>query len=130
MPFDMTVEKPDAWIICSESQDDVAIWPDQDGVASHWHLWESLVFDIPASIFSGTDNSLEMVSMKMEGMFAGIVVVEDDFDDLILLKYEGIGMRAVNFWVGGGAAGTEGGIQTWDLGTHVGYVVEEGTAAK
>lgn len=37
--------------------------------------------------------------MEMEGMLARIVVVEDDFDDLVVFKDEGIGVDSVNGWI-------------------------------
>ena len=38
------------WIICTEPQDDVAIWSYHDGVTSHWHSGECLISDIVPSI--------------------------------------------------------------------------------
>lgn len=34
--------------------------------------------------------------MEVEGVFAGVVVVEDDFDDLVLAEDEGVGVGTVD----------------------------------
>lgn len=38
--------------------------------------------------------------MQVERMLPGVIVVEDDLDDLILLKDEGIGIITVNGRIG------------------------------
>lgn len=90
MPFDVAMEQPDAGIVCSEPQDHIAVWSDHEGIAAHWHLGEGLVVDISTSLFGRADDCLKRVAVEMEGMFTGVVVVEDDLDDLVLFEYERI----------------------------------------
>ena len=90
MPFDVAVEQPDTWVVCSEPQDHVAVWSDHEGVAAHWYLREGLVVDISTSLFGRADDCLESVAVEMEGMFTRVVIVEDNLDDLVLFEYEGI----------------------------------------
>lgn len=53
-----------------------------------------------ALIVFGSNESLEVVPMQVERMLPGVIVVEDDLDDLILLKDEGIGIITVNGRIG------------------------------
>lgn len=62
----------------------------------------------------------------MERVFSGVVVVEDDFYDLVLRQHEGVGVVAVDEGVGCVGAGGEGGVESGDFGRDVGDVVEEG----
>ena len=62
----------------------------------------------------------------MEGVFAGVVVVEDDVDDVALLEDEGVGVRAVDVRVVRCFASCEGRVEGRDFWGDVAYVVEEG----
>lgn len=101
MPFDVAMEQPDTRVICSEPQDHVAVRSHHNGITAHWYLGEGFVVDIGTGLVGGPDDCLEGVAMEMEGMFTGVVIVEDNLDDLILFEYEGIGVGAVDFWVSG-----------------------------
>jgi hypothetical protein len=69
---------------------------------------------------------LEVVAVEMEGVFAGVVIVDDDLDDFALLKDEGVGVCAVDGRVCGKVLGSaKSGVKGWDLLMDVGYVVEE-----
>ena len=92
VPFNVAVEEPDARVIGSEPQDHVAVWADHEGIAAHGHLGEGLVVDIRTGLFGGADDGLESVAVEMEGVFAGVEVVEDDLDDLVLFEDEGVGV--------------------------------------
>ena len=50
---------------------------------------------IVPSVFFGSPDDLEVVSMKMERMLPSIVVVQDNFYNLALLKDESVGITAV-----------------------------------
>ena len=63
----------------------------------------------------------------MEWMFTGVVIVEDDLDDLVLLEYERVDVRAIDFWVGGRSPAAESGEDSRNLGAYVGNVIEEST---
>jgi hypothetical protein len=49
-----------------------------------------------SSVFFGSPDNLEVVSMKMERMLPGIVVVQYNLYNLTLLKDESVGITAVN----------------------------------
>ena len=36
VPLNVAVEEPDTGVVGAEAQDKVAVWVDEDGVASHW----------------------------------------------------------------------------------------------
>ena len=59
-------------------------------------------------------------------MAAGVVVVEDDVDDLVALEDEGVGVGGVDGGVGGICTGREGGVEGGDFGGDVGDGVEGG----
>lgn len=89
------------WIIGAETKDNVAVRSHHEGVPSHWNFWESTVVGVEACFFFRTDNGLESVAVKMEGMLAGIIAVEDNLDHLILLQHESIDVYPINNWVVG-----------------------------
>ena len=129
MPFDVAVEKPDARVIRPESQDEIAIWSSHDSIAAHWDLGEGLIVDIGASFFRRADDGLESVTVEMKWMFAGIKIIENDFDNLTLLEYKGVGGRTINIGVHGRLAGAESSVESWDLGTYIGYIIEPSARA-
>ena len=126
VPFDMAVEEPDARVIGAETDDEVAVGADHEGVAAHGDGGECLVADVVSRFFLGADDGLEVVAVEVEGVFAWVVVVEDDLDDLVLLEDEGVGVGGVDGGVEGGGAGGEGGVEGGHFGADVGDVVEEG----
>ena len=62
--------------------------------------------------------------MQMERVTAGIVVVDDDVDDLVAFEDEGVGVGGVDGGVGGICTGREGGVEGGDFGCDVGDGVE------
>jgi len=66
----------------------------------------------------------------MERVFSRVVVVEDDFDDLVGGEDEGICVCAVDERVCGGFVGGEDGVEGGDEGWDVGYVIEKGTGLR
>ena len=52
--------------------------------------------DIATSFFVGAYQGLERMAVQVKGVFAWIQVVEDNFDDLAFLEYEGVGVAAVD----------------------------------
>ena len=86
----MTMKQPHPRIIALEPQHDMSIRPHQQSIPSHRPLRkrhtsiENGIRIIVSRIIVSTQDSLECVAVQMEGMFAGIVVVEDDFNDLVL----------------------------------------------
>ncbi len=74
-PFDMAMEEPDARVIGPKSEDDVSVRVHKHRVPTHRHSWHGAVVRIRACFLFGAEGHLELVSMKMEGVFAGVVVV-------------------------------------------------------
>lgn len=68
------------------------------------------------------------MAVKVEGMFASVVVVEDDLDDLILAEDEGIGIGTVDEGVYRSRIGGHGGVEGRDNWADVSAVIEKGTA--
>lgn len=66
--------------------------------------------------------------MKVEGMFASVVVVQDNLDDLILAEDESIGVGTVNQGRYCSRIGGQGGVEGRDNRTDVSAIVEKGTA--
>jgi hypothetical protein len=63
----------------------------------------------------------------MERMFAGVIIVQDDFHDLALLEDESVSIAAVYCGVRSSISGGENGVESGDLGRDISDVVEEGT---
>lgn len=147
VPFDVAVEEPDALITCvrgsivqrpvmekregtgvigSEAQYDVPVRAHHDGIPTHRELREGFVVDVDARFFGAADDGLEGVAVEVEGMFAGVHVVQHNFHDLVLFEDEGDGVLAVDGGVGGHVTRSQGGVERWDFGSDVGEVVEKG----
>lgn len=109
VPFDVAVEEPDAGVVGAEAHDDVAVGVYQDGVALHGGGGHGgdIGGVVVAGVFFATGDELEGVAVEMEGVLSGVVVVEDDFDDLVGAQDEGVGVDAIDGWVGGIGAGGE-----------------------
>lgn len=72
-------------IIGSKAQDEISHWSHHEGIPPHRHRGECLVANVLACIFVRACNGLESVAVEMEGMFACVIVVEDDFYDVVML---------------------------------------------
>jgi len=128
MPLYVTVEKPHSRIIRLEAQHDVPIWLDKHSIPSHRRLrvLGRGVADVGPGFFGGAVDELEGVAVKVEGVFARVVIIENELDGLVLLEDKGIRVGAVYGDVVGGRAGGEGGVEGRDFGKDIGDVVEEG----
>lgn len=65
---------------------------------------------IESSICFRSPDNLEVVSVQMERMLAGIVIVEDNFHNLALLKDKGVCVAAIDCGIGGGVTSGEDGV--------------------
>jgi hypothetical protein len=83
---------------------------------------------VVACVFGATRDGLEDVAVEVEGVTAGVVVVDDYFDDLVLLENEWVGVFAVDGGIVGVCAAGEGSVKSGDLGSDVGDIIEECTA--
>ena len=83
-----------------------------------------------ACFFLRADGGLKGVAVKMEGMAAGVLVVDDNFNHVVVFQDVRVGVNAVDGGVVGVMAGGEGGEDGWDLGGEIGDFVEEGAAGR
>ena len=77
-----------------------------------------------AGLLFGTPDGLEGVAVEMEGMSTGVEVVNDNFDDLILLQDEAVGMGAVDLRIRGEIPGAHHSIERGHFRGFVRDVVE------
>lgn len=129
MPFDVAVEKPDAWVVGFEPEDKVAEGIDHESVSSHRRpgRLSGVGRIVGPSIWVGTRDCLESVTVKVEGVFPGVIAIEDEFDDIVFLENKRVGATAVDGDVVGGLTSRHEGIQGGDLWTDIGGIVEERT---
>jgi hypothetical protein len=78
-------------------------------------------------IFRAAQDSLEGVAVEVKGMAAGVVVVDDYFDNLVLLENEWVGVFAVDGGIVGICATCEGCVKSGDFGGDIGDIIEECT---
>ena len=128
----MDIVDPLTWIIGPESKHHVPLRVQHDRVPSHGNPGKLGLRDVGvlkrAGRALGAPHGLEVVPVQVEGVLAGVDVVDDDLHDLAALQHEGVRVLAVDGRVGGQLAGREGGEQGWYFWGCVGYVVEEGAA--
>lgn len=115
------------WVVRLEAQDDVALRVHHEGIAAHGHARERVVVGIVACVFVGADNGLEVVAVEMERVFAGIVAVEDDFDNLVFLENEGVGVAPVDGNISCGVTCGQSSVEGRNFWRYVCFIVEEGT---
>lgn len=108
MPLDVAMEEPNPRVIGPEPEYDIPVRADEDGIPAHGKLREGLVADVHARLILAAHDGLEGVPVQMERMFTWIHAVEDDFDNLVLLKHEWDGVGAIDSGVGSFEAGGEG----------------------
>lgn len=68
------------------------------------------------------------MAVEMERVFARIVVVYDYLSNLALCKDKRVGICSVDLGVGCHITASQSRVQRRDFGSHVGDIVEEGTA--
>ena len=65
VPFDMAMEKPDAWVVGSESKNHVSTGSNKNGVTAHWlswHIhWDRVI--VKTRVLIGTVDKLEVVAV-------------------------------------------------------------------
>lgn len=111
-------------IVGLEPEHEVPIGSHHDGVASHGVRGQCLVVHVVSGFLFAAGNSLESMPVQMEGMFPRIHVVQYDFDHLIFLQYEWIGVIAVDGRICREIARSESGVEGIDLWADVCDVVE------
>jgi hypothetical protein len=72
LPFDVAVEEPDTGVIGAETQDDVPVWADEDGVAPHgcvgWGCVIGVCGVVESCVVVAAGNDLEGVAVEVEGV--------------------------------------------------------------
>ena len=96
MPIDVAVEEPDARVVGLEAQDGVATCLDHESVAAKWNTRKlGAVAIVCAYICGGAGKDLIVVAVEVEGVTAGIQIVEDNVDDGIVGEDVGVGIHTV-----------------------------------
>lgn len=145
VPINVAVEEPDACsaavsemyecetqegltrVICLEPDHEVAIWSHHQCVSAHRARREivMLALIVEAGVRWRSIHRLEGMAMQMERMLAGVVVVEDKFNDVVFLQDEWVGVPSIHSRIGGFIAGRQDGVEGWDYRCGVRDVVEE-----
>lgn len=76
-------------------------------------------------VIIAANDHLKVMSMQVERMFAGVVVVEDDLYDFVLLQHERIGVVAVHCYIACVLACGHDAVQRWNHGRGVSDIVEK-----
>lgn len=105
----------------------MTIWSHHDGISSHRDFRERLIVGVESRFFIRTDNSLESMSVQVEGMFAGIIVVEDNLDNLVLFENISVNIGPIDGGIGGRGTSSKSSEKSWDFGLYVGNTVEKCT---
>lgn len=113
------------WIVCAEAKDHVTIWSHHDGISSHRDFRERLIVSVESRFFIRTDNGLESMSVQVEGMFAGIIVVEDNLDNLVLFENISVNIGPIDGGIGGRGTSSKSSEKSWDFGLYVGNTIEK-----
>lgn len=105
----------------------MTIWSYHDGISSHGDFRERSIVGVKSRFFFRTDNGLESMSVQVERMFAGVIVVEDYLDNLVLFENVGVDVGPVNGSIGGRGTSGKSSVKSRDFGRYVGNIVEECT---
>ena len=88
-------------VIGTEAQYDVSVRSYGEGIPPHWHSGECFIAYIIPAVVVRAGYGLEGVAVQVEGVTAGVVVVDDDVDDLVAFEDEGVGIGGVDGGIGG-----------------------------
>ena len=116
-------------IVSLEPNNEVSFWIGHHGVSPHRDSREVSHSDIACVVVTGTvgaaGDDLEIVTVQMERMLSRVVVVQDNVHNLIFVKDESIGVRAINAYIGSICSSGKDGIQSWNLWSDVRDIVKE-----
>lgn len=116
------------WIIGFEPDDNITIGTDQQSVSLHRNLRERVGAHIRARFFLAANHGLEVVSMQMERMLAGVQTVQNNLNHLVLFQDESIGVSPVNAWIGGCLARGQSCVKRGYFRSNISLIVEESAA--
>lgn len=91
-------------IVSLEPNNKVSFWVNHQSVSSHRNsrvLGHSGVacVEVTCTVCTAGDD-LEIVTVQMERMLSRVVIVQDNVHNLILVKDESVGVRAINARIG------------------------------
>lgn len=125
--LDMAVEEPDAWIVRSEAPDGVAILVEHDGVPTNRGRRDvGRVASRPnPCIRLRAFEDLELMPVQVHGVKVVVAIIDDKFDDGVVLQNKRVGVNAVYQGIAAViTADGEGGVQGGHLLREVGNVVD------
>ena len=113
------------WVVGYEAEGHVAAAVDFDDVAAYGRRGGVDGFPaVDAGVGGGTLDDLEVVAVDVERVAAAVEVVDDDFDDVVVLEELGVCGFSVDDGVRGGFSDAEGGVEGGDFWFDVGLVVD------
>lgn len=120
--------QPHAGIIGFEPNDKISVGPDHKGITPHGNRWEisMIVRVIEARVIVTAHNGLEVMSMEMKRMLARIIIVQNDLHNIAPVQHIGIGISAINAWIGIVTASGQRRVQCRYFRTDVADVIKEG----
>ena len=84
-------------IIRLESDDKVPHWTNNQRIPANGNRSKcDIILVEVALVVSTPPQHLEVMPVQMERVFSGVVVVENDVDDVVLLEHVGVGVCSVN----------------------------------
>lgn len=88
---------PYSWIVRPKAYDEISLRLYHEHIAPDWQLGKgSMVARVPeAGILLASPDDLEVMAVKMEGMLAGVVIVQHNLYNFAFLEHEGIGVGTV-----------------------------------
>lgn len=106
-------------------------WTEDESIPTHRDCWILSLGGVrgvkQTTVVIRADNSLEVVTMKMEGMFTSVEVVDYDLDDLVFSEDEGVAVFAIDQRVHGVVTRCHGCVKGRNFLCCVGEVVEKCT---
>jgi hypothetical protein len=92
VPLDMAMEQPHSRVIALEPHHYMSVWPDQECVSPHgptrkYHRpIHHRIGIVIARLLLSAYNGLKGVAVKMEGVLAGVMIVQHDLNDLLFAQ--------------------------------------------
>ena len=89
-----------------------------------------MIVGVKGSCIVGTPvNELEVASMEVKGVFSIVIIVQDNVNHVVFLEDIGKTVRSVYGRVRCGRPSGPNRIEGGNLGHHIGFVIEKGTAS-
>lgn len=89
-----------------------------------------MIVGVKGSCIVGTPvNELEVASMEVKGVFSIVIIVQDNVNHVVFPEDIGKTVRSVYGRVRCGRPSGQNRIERGNLGHHIGFVIEKGTAS-